>query len=583
MASGLAWRGSAVGVSARGRAMSMNAARGASARSSPGGVGRYRAGAARGSGRVADAFDVARRRRTRGERARRSVTRAMLSFDENASGDDYEFDENFGLRAPKRERLAFETVEWHADTLQRRCKDTLDWIDKSGVWTVGTTGGALLITAFDSLFDTGTVDPVALSVLAPDWISSQDGDPSFLYDLLAGLYVDPGTVASAETTLQGIFLFEFVLRAWAERFNPAYLKSPVALVDFAAILPSVDALVFSGLGGSSASAALRPLRLFRLLRLLRLLDDGAGNVSTLDARRRRRRGDGSTNESQKTPQVGDRVASVAVEFLCVFLISGELFYDLEYEVNPAISDVGDALYWSFLTLTGIGQPFEAVTAQGRVATVGSILTALVVVPLQLAKIVGANQDNPVVSTAGGLPLGTGGGVGAAADENERSATRSRLDEPPFGTNENENENATSSLRSVSVRETGSSNASSFGGRTTAVNASAFETFDSVDEAYAAEVYGLNSATAAAAAASENSEKSRGGGQKLSVKDDFYGETDSESVRSGAAYASVCRELADARARLRAFEDEVDDLRAENAALRAVVTRRRIKAEAERRA
>jgi hypothetical protein len=235
---------------------------------------------------------------------------------------------------------------------------------------------------------------------------------------------------------------------------------------------------------------------------------------------------------------------VAVEFLCVFLISGELFYDLEYEVNPAISDVGDALYWSFLTLTGIGQPFEAVTAQGRVATVGSILTALVVVPLQLAKIVGANQDNPVVSATGGLPLGTGGGVGAAADE--RSATRSRLEKPPLGTNENDDK--ARSLSSVSVRPT------------PVVNASAFETFDSVDEAYTAEVYGLE-ATAAAAAA----------------------ETDSESVRSGAAYASMRRELLDARARLRAFEDEVDDLRAENAALRAVVTRRRIKDEAERRA
>ena len=91
----------------------------------------------------------------------------------------------------------------------------------------------------------------------------------------------------------------------------------------------------------------------------------------------------------------------------------------------------------------------------------------------------------------------------------------------------------------------------------AVNASAFETFDSVDEAYAAEVYGL--------------------------KESSTTETDPEAVRSGAAYASVTRELADARARLRAFEDEVDDLRAENAALRAVVTRRRIKADAERRA
>jgi hypothetical protein len=99
----------------------------------------------------------------------------------------------------------------------------------------------------------------------------------------------------------------------------------------------------------------------------------------------------------------------------------------------------------------------------------------------------------------------------------------------------------------------------------------------VDEAYTAEVYGLEATAAAAASAAS----SRGGRQKLS--DDFYGETDSESVRSGAAYASMRRELLDARARLRAFEDEVDDLRAENAALRAVVTRRRIKDEAERRA
>ena len=83
------------------------------------------------------------------------------------------------------------------------------------------------------------------------------------------------------------------------------------------------------------------------------------------------------------------MTNVAVEFLCVFLIAGELFYDLEYEANPNISDIGDALYWSFLTLTGIGQPFEAVTAAGRVATIGSILTALVVVPLQLAKLVGS--------------------------------------------------------------------------------------------------------------------------------------------------------------------------------------------------
>ena len=579
MASGLAWRGTAVGVSGRTPAMSMNAARRASARSSPRGVGRSRAG------KSAGAFDVGERRfsNQRGDR-RGVVTRAMLSFDENDSGDDYEFDENFGLRAPKRERLAFEAVEWHGDTAQRRAKDALDVVDKSGVWTVGTTGGALLITAFDSLFDSGTVDPVALSVLAPDWIvgSGVDAanDASFLYRTLAGLYVDPSVVASAETTLQGIFLFEFCLRAWAERFRFSYLKSPVALVDFAAILPSIDVLLFGGIGGSSASAALRPLRLFRLLRLLRLLDAASDEK-------------GEKNK----PGVGDKVASVAVEFLCVFLISGELFYDLEYEVNPAISDVGDALYWSFLTLTGIGQPFEAVTAQGRVATVGSILTALVVVPLQLAKIVGANQESessdasfskarafvtdPRATRTAERPIDGRTVTSSRASSRgadlegrssafgffglpDRSPSAAKIDvyarstkglgfrgvaDPLFADASTRMDHPSDPSDPSDIRATSAiaSNASN-----------AFETFDSVDEAsYAAEVYGL--------------------------KESPTTETDPEAARSGAAYASVTRGLADARARLRAFEDEVDDLRAENAALRAVVTRRRIKDDAERRA
>ena len=276
----------------------------------------------------------------------------MLSFDENDSGDDYEFDENFGLRAPKRERLAFEAVEWHGDTAQRRAKDVLDVVDKSGVWTVGTTGGALLITAFDSLFDSGTVDPVALSVLAPDWIvgSGLDAanDPSFLYRTLAGLYVDPSVVTSAETTLQGIFLFEFCLRAWAERFRFSYLKSPVALVDFAAILPSVDVLLFGGIGGSSASAALRPLRLFRVLRLFA----AAGRFERREekqTRRRRQSRVGGGGVPVRVPHLGRAVLRPGVR--------GE----------PRDQRRGRRAVLELpLTLTGIGQPFEAVTAQGRV-------------------------------------------------------------------------------------------------------------------------------------------------------------------------------------------------------------------------
>lgn len=451
-------------------------------------------------------------------RRSRSPTKAMLSFDENDSGDDYEFDPNFGLKSPKRERQAFEQVEWHADTLQRKAKDVLDKIDKSGIWILSTTGGALLITAFDSLFDTGTVDPVALTVLAPDWINAGDTS-SFIYDLLAGLYVDPEVVASAENTLQSIFLFEFVLRAWAERFSLSYLKSPVSLVDFAAILPSIDTL-FGGLGGAAASASLRPLRLFRLLRLLRLLDDGNGKIQTANNK------------------MTDKVTSVAVEFLCVFLISGELFYDLEYQYNPAISDVGDALYWSFLTLTGIGQPFEAVTAQGRVATVGSILTALVVVPLQLAKIVSVNNENGVGGAQGKTMQGGMLGSGMPAPN-----VRTEVNESFGGLQASQQQQQRSTPPSLEI----------------------FETFDSVDEAYATEVFGLEGV------------RTREGG--------VGGVTD--GIRIGGvtggstAYDSVKRELTEARARVAAFEVEIDALRAENEQLRQVVTRREIKANAER--
>ena len=317
----------------------------------------------------------------------------MWSVDEPGSLDDYEFSSDLGLRRFYRERKAFDRAEWHADTLQRKAKDLLERVDRSGVWTVGTTFGAIAISALDSLFDFGDARAVTLQQILPAWVPD--------VPTLFGVLIDPATVDSAENTLQAVFLFEFVLRAWSERFSPAYLRSPVALVDLAAVIPSVTNLL-GGLGGETATAALRPLRLFRLLRLLRLKEQNRARGDPYDA-------DDSV-AMNSGGRMTDKVANVAVEFLCVFLIAGELFYDIEFEVNPNISDVGDALYWSFLTLTGIGQPFEAVTAAGRVATVGSILTALVVVPLQLANLV-SESGRTGGAGGGGGGGGAGGGLG----------------------------------------------------------------------------------------------------------------------------------------------------------------------------
>ena len=492
----------------------------------------------------------------------------MWSTDEPGSLDDYEFASELGLRGPYRERKAFDAVEWHADTLQRKSKELLERVDRSGVWIVATTGGAILVSALDSLFVRGETDAVTLAQLAPDWIPDL-----WLFDIP----IDPATVASAETTLQSIFLFEFALRAWSERFDLTYLRSPVALVDLAAILPSIDSL-FGGIGGAGATAALRPLRLFRLLRLLRLA--GLGGL-------------GAAQENRAAARVTDQVTNVAVEFLCVFLIAGELFYDLEYDVNPNISDVGDALYWSFLTLTGIGQPFEAVTAAGRVATVGSILTALVVVPLQLANLVGqvngngngggdgaerrdananadANADATAASGVGGVGTaktmgvfrndksgdstirGSGRGSRSSSDSDFDSDSAEVGFERDWSGTTSSPARATETARNAIRVGLGPSAEEEWSGA--AAFASALESFDddpmdAVDRAYAREMTGRAINTMSETKARVVSGSHRG----------------SRAVEEG-----MRAELAAARDRIRAFEREVDALRDENARLRDAV-------------
>ena len=81
-----------------------------------------------------------------------------------------------------------------------------------------------------------------------------------------------------------------------------------------------------------------------------------------------------------------QLTGVAAEFICIFVIAAGVIYDLEYGINPAVKNLNDTLYWAVLTLTGIGQPFEVVTAGGRIATVVSIFVALLVIPGQLAKL-----------------------------------------------------------------------------------------------------------------------------------------------------------------------------------------------------
>jgi hypothetical protein len=180
--------------------------------------------------------------------------------------------------------------------------------------------------------------------------------------------VSMDNIRDIEDAYNALFFFEFLLRAWVADFKFSFWTNPFTVLDTAATIPPI----LSAFGLVDRMSPLpRFLRLLRVIRLLRFLERSPDSVLF-----------GLFKSDSMTVQL----TGVAAEFICIFVIAAGVIYDLEYGINPAVKNLNDTLYWAVLTLTGIGQPFEVVTAGGRIATVVSIFVALLVIPGQLAKL-----------------------------------------------------------------------------------------------------------------------------------------------------------------------------------------------------
>ena len=230
-----------------------------------------------------------------------------------------------------------------------RAQAWLDAIDQTGAWTVVSA-----FLAF-SLFLLETMNEERFG----GW------DVLFRDDLPWYYGLSMSTLSYVEGVTNTIFIAEFVLRAWIAGFSPAFFTNPYNLVDLASASPPLFAVL------GTDPRALRLLRVSRVLRLLRLLDRDPDSVLF---------GVFRTDDS------GTQLLGVAAEFVCIFAIAAGVIYDLEVESNDNVHNLSDTLYWAFLTLTGIGQPFEIVTPAGKVATVIAVLVALITIPGQLAKL-----------------------------------------------------------------------------------------------------------------------------------------------------------------------------------------------------
>ena len=142
-----------------------------------------------------------------------------------------------------------------------------------------------------------------------------------------------------------LFLFEYVIRLWAQGENPRfpgvqgrirYALTPAAIVDLVAFLPS---LVLPFLPGTTNFMLLRIFRLIRILRLARL---GRFSLAMRHL---------SQAVSERREEL--LLSLMLATFVLVFSASG--MYLLEGDNDPqAFGSIPRAMWWSVCTLTTVG-------------------------------------------------------------------------------------------------------------------------------------------------------------------------------------------------------------------------------------
>jgi voltage-gated potassium channel len=175
-------------------------------------------------------------------------------------------------------------------------------------------------------------------------------------------------LAAVEVVLTTFFLLEFFSRLIASRDRLAHLGRH--WIDAIALIP-----------------ILRGVRIARLLRLGRLVRTFVG--------------------VQRASTTVDRLApyqatfNLVMAWITIMVVSALTFYTAESEVNPAVRELPDALWWSLNTITMGSADITAVTDEGRIATavllvLGTALFAAIIASL-IALVIGDRENQHVRS------------------------------------------------------------------------------------------------------------------------------------------------------------------------------------------
>ena len=174
-----------------------------------------------------------------------------------------------------------------------------------------------------------------------------------------------------EIAVVGVFILEYLLRLYGAPHRGNYFRDPYSIIDLAAILPTLILLALPAsffVYDIRFIQTLRVLAIFRIFRFLRFISPGHMLFGTISQ--------GMIN-----------VARLVLSVIIIFFVYSGLFYFVESPFNPDVQNFGDAFYFTVVAISTVGfGDIVPATAEGRLVTVAMIISGIILIPFQAARI-----------------------------------------------------------------------------------------------------------------------------------------------------------------------------------------------------
>ncbi|OPY52542.1 MAG: Hyperpolarization-activated voltage-gated potassium channel [Methanosaeta sp. PtaU1.Bin112] len=174
-----------------------------------------------------------------------------------------------------------------------------------------------------------------------------------------------------EVLIVGIFIVEYFLRLYGSLNRLSYVRDLYSIIDLVAIMPTLILLALPSsyfIYDIRVIQTLRVLMVFRIFRFLRFISRYHLLFGTISPRM-------------------INVAQLVVSIIIIFFVYSGLFYFVESPVNSDVQNFGDAFYFTVVAVStvGFGDIVPASDA-GRFITVAMIISGIIIIPFQAARI-----------------------------------------------------------------------------------------------------------------------------------------------------------------------------------------------------